>query len=78
MGATGEEPVVAPFSCMGALGCSRFRVGRFYMKANNGGKVSNLTVAPHRNIPLPISLRNREAPLLATLAAAHGDTLHQL
>ena len=38
-----------------------FRVGRFYMVANNAGKVSNLTVAPHQFIPITIYQR-RVAP----------------
>ena len=49
-------------------------MGRFYMVANNAGKVSNLTVAPHRNIPSTLHYE-QGAPLLASLARATGDTL---
>ena len=52
----------------------RIREGLLYMKANNAGKVSNLIVAPHRNIPLPNSLR-KGAPLLASLAPLHRGYL---
>ena len=66
MGATGEEPVQPPIrvwsGVQGALGCSRVRVHAGYKKANNGQKVSNLTVTPHQFIPLPISLQNRVPP----------------
>ena len=34
------------------------------MGANNGGKVSNLTVAPHRFIPLPFSPRTGCPPFI--------------
>jgi len=34
------------------------------MVANNGGKVSNLTVAPHRFIPLPFSPRTGCPPFI--------------
>ena len=63
---------------MGALGCSRIRVDAFYMKANYAGKVSNLTVTPHRNISLIIlnTITNiTEAPLLYSLAPLHRGYL---
>ena len=44
--------VVAPYSCMWGAVMSRIRVLAFYMRANNGGKVSNHTVGPTQSIPL--------------------------
>ena len=41
--------VVASYLCMV---WGRFRVLAFYMRANNGGKVSNHTVGPTQSIPL--------------------------
>ena len=64
MGATGEEPVQPPIRVWSGV---PFRVDAFYMKANNDHKVSNLTVTPHRNIPLPNS-PTKGAPLLASFA----------
>ncbi len=49
-------------------------MGRFYMVANNAGKVSNLTVAPHQSIPFTIH-HEQGAPPLASLARVTGDTL---
>ena len=50
------------------------------MIANNGGKVSNLIVGPTQSIPFATPLPwppTKGAPLLASLAAAFGDTLQQ-
>ena len=54
MGATGEEPVQPPIRVWSGPPGWPFRVDAFYMKANYAGKVSNLTVTPHRNISLNI------------------------
>ena len=55
----------------------RFRVGRFYTVANNGPKVSNLTVGPTQSIVLPLHKR-RVPHFLWEQRRATGDTLHQL
>ena len=52
----------------------RIREGLLYMKANNAGKVSNLIVAPHRNILLTTTTQ-KGGPLLASLAPLHGGYL---
>ena len=46
------------------------------MKANNAGKVSNLTVGHHQLISSTLH-HEQGAPLLASLARATGDTLDQ-
>jgi len=57
-----------------------FRVDAFYMKTNNGPKVSILTVGPHQNISLNIltTITNITVPPFCyETAPQFGDTLHQ-
>ena len=51
-----------------------FRVHAVYMKANNAGKVSNLTRGHHQSIPLTLH-HEQGAPLYTGSAAVVGDTL---
>ena len=73
--------VVASYSCMwgaaGCRGCGRFRVLAFYMRANNGGKVSNLTVGHHQSIP-PTLHHRTGCPLLVSLAPLHRGYLNPI
>ena len=73
MGACWREPG-APFFCMV---WGRFRVDAFYMKWNNGPKVSNLTVGHHQFIPLP-TLPTKGAPLLASFAPCYRGYLNPI
>jgi len=54
MGHAGESRWQPPFCVCGGV---PFRVGRFYMIANNGPKVSNLTVGHHSFIPSTLHQR---------------------
>jgi len=47
------------------------------MVANNRGKVSNLTVAPHRFIPIPFS-HEQGAPLLLQVARVLWESLSRI
>jgi len=53
----------------------RVRVLAFYMRANNGGKVSNLTVGHHQFIPLT-NTEQQGAPFLASFALPHRGYLN--
>ena len=51
-----------------------FRVGRFYMNTNNGGKVSNLTVGPTQSIPFTLH-HEQGGPTFYRVSAAHRGYL---
>ena len=55
-----------------------FRVGRFYMIANNAGKVSNLTVGPTQTIPSTLHERTGCPTFYRDSAAIRGYITDQV
>ena len=64
----------SPLQLMGPFRGVPFRVHAFYMIANNGGKVSNLTVGPTQSIPFTLH-HEQGAPLLYRISAAPWESL---
>ena len=58
-------------------GGGRVRVRPVWLETNNGGKVSNLTVAPHQFIPLPFYHR-KGGPVLLQIECVLWESLHRI